>query len=72
MHEESTRSAAAHAAEATGGRKGTETAPQVPAAGCSCVCVCVCAPGAPHTGRGIMHFALKKIMIIIVVSYLED
>lgn len=48
MHEESTRSAAAHAAaaagtaaEATGGREGTETAPQVPAAGCGCVCVFV-------------------------------
>lgn len=67
MHEESTRSAAAHAAaaagtaaEATGGREGTETAPQVPAAGCGCVYVCVRAPGAPHTGRGNMHFALKN------------
>lgn len=24
------------------------------------VYVCVCAPGAPHTGRGNMHFALKN------------
>lgn len=67
MHEESTKSAATHAAagtaaEATGGREGTETAPQVPAAGCSCVYVCVCAPGALHTGRGKMHCALKVMI----------
>lgn len=60
MHEESTRSAAAHAAEATGGKEGTETAPQVPAAGCSCVYVCVCAPGALHTGRGKDALCLKS------------
>ncbi len=54
MHEESTRSAAAHAAagtaaEATGGREETQTAPQVPAAGCSCVYMCVCALQEPCT-----------------------
>lgn len=44
MHEEGTRSAAAHAAagaaaEATGGREGTDTVSQVPAAGCTYVCM---------------------------------
>lgn len=53
MHEEGTRSAAAHAAagaaaEATGGREGTDTVSQVPAAGCTYVCMR--APGGLHTG----------------------